>query len=320
MLKEKDDLSWYARKAARALIPAAERPDPAFEKRLAALLGGLRAAGIKGDAGTLTLFTKTLPPGCVRCLKGRGTNLYVTGFCTRDCFFCFNHKPRKDELVVHGIPVDTPAEALEVVERFGLTSVGISGGEPLMFPERVLALIAALRSSPRDLRVELYTNGDRADERLLRLLRDAGLDALRVNLAARGYDSSPVRAALKWIPEVAVEIPVIPAELQRQKNLVIELDVMGVPFLNLHELFVSPENRERMLREGHAPVDRGYERLMWQPVAESGVAALELLLFAAEHARNLSVYYCSCGTQETISRRGLARRRAAAGRCAAPAA
>lgn len=310
MLKESDDLSWYARKAARALLPPAQADDPEFAGRVEDLLRRLRSARVKGNAASLTLYTRRLPPGCVRCLKGRGTNLYTTGFCTRDCFFCFNQKPRRDELVVHGVPVRTPEEAAEVVTRFGLTSVGISGGEPLMFPERVLSLLAALRATKRDLRIDLYTNGDRADEALFHALHRAGLDAVRINMAARGYDTTPARIALRVFSEVAVEMPVIPAELPRQKNLVMELDVLGVPFLNLHELFVCPENRERMLREGHAPVDRGHDHLMWQPVPESGLAALELLLFAAEHATQLSAYYCSCGTQELISRRGLKRRKA----------
>ena len=259
----------------------------------------------------MTLFTRRLPPGCRACLAGRGSNLYATGLCTRDCFFCFNQKPRRDELVVHGIRVRAPEDAAEIVERYRLGSVGISGGEPLLFPERVLAIVRALRALPRRVRVDLYTNGDRVNAEILGALRDAGLDAVRFDLAARGYDASPVRLALRFFDEVAVEIPAIPADLERQKAMILELDALGVPFLNLHELFVSPENSARMRAEGHLPVDAGYERLLWNPVPASAEAALELLLFACQRAKTLSVYYCSCGTQELISRRGLARRKVA---------
>jgi len=258
----------------------------------------------------MTLYTRRLPPGCLGCLGGRGTNLYVTGLCTRDCFFCFNDKPRSDETVVHGIRVERPEDAAEIVRRFRLRSVGISGGEPLMFAERVLGILRALRALPERVRIDLYTNGDRATEPTLASLKEAGLDSVRFNLAANGYDTTPVRRCLRFFTETTVEIPVIPADMPRLKEMVLELDALGVPFLNIHELFSCCENRARLAAKGLA--DKGQpppEHLLWRPVAESEEAALELLLFALENARTLSVYYCSTATQEMISRRGLRRRR-----------
>ncbi|OGR90692.1 MAG: hypothetical protein A2V88_10605 [Elusimicrobia bacterium RBG_16_66_12] len=313
MLKESDDLSWYARKAARACgpVPGAE-PEPGQVERLQALLELLRKAGVKGDAKSMTLFTRRLPPGCKPCLAGQGTNLYVTGLCTRDCFFCFNQKPRKDELVVHGIPVKDPEEAPAIVERFGLRSVGLSGGEPLMFPERVLRLIAALRAMGKPPRIDLYTNGDRADESMLRRLKDAGLDSIRFDVAARDFDLTPVALALTIFDEVAVEVPVVPEQLPQLKTMCLELDLLGVPFLNIHELFICAENEIRVAAEGgRAKAGGESKHLLWRPTAKSLESCLELLLFAQEKCRTLSVYLCSCGTQENISKRGYLRRKRA---------
>lgn len=310
-MKEVDSLSWYARKASRSALPSPEvvDDDPGRADRVRALLSRLKAAGIKGNARSMTLFTRRLPPGCLLCLKGQGSNLYVTGHCTRDCFFCFNEKPRKDELVVHGIPVREPEEAPAIIERFDLKSVGISGGEPLLFPDRVLRLIRALRAMPRKLRIDLYTNGDRVDTILLQELRSAGLDALRFNLVAREFSLYPVRLALRYFEEVAVEIPVIPEQMPQLRGMVRDLDHMGVPFLNLHELFSCSENSGRVAAEGQKLKDAPSKHLLWRPTQASGEAALELLLYALENTRRLSVYYCSCGTQEMISRNGLIRRR-----------
>jgi pyruvate formate-lyase activating enzyme-like uncharacterized protein len=312
MSLENDELSWFARKAARALapLPGAE-PSAERVRTLRGLLERLRAAGIKGSFESLTLYTRRLPPGCRSCVAGQGTNLYVTGLCTRDCFFCFNQKPRKDETVVHGLPIDDPAEAPAIVARYGLRSVGLSGGEPLLRPERVLALLAALKSMPAPPRVDLYTNGDLADDELLRRLRRAGLDAIRFDLAARDYDLEPVRRARRIFAEVAVEIPVVPEHRRKLERMVLELDALRVPFLNIHELFVCAENSARVVAEGQVPLEAESRHLLWRPTADSGIAALELLLFALERAKTLSVYYCSCGTQELIAARGLARRRAA---------
>lgn len=311
-LRPDDDLSWYARKAARASLEFDGEPEPARVEELSGRLHALRAAGIKGDAESMTLYTRRLPPGCRPCLAGRGTSVLVTGLCTRDCFFCFNQKPRVDELVVHGIPVAEPEQAAGIVERFGLRSVGLSGGEPLLRPERVLRLLAALRAMPQPPRVDLYTNGDRADEATLRALKDAGLHSIRFDAVARDFDLAPVRLARRFFDEVAVEVPVVPEQKARLRQMCLELEDAGVPFLNIHELFVSPENQERMrdegrrLREGEAP--RG---LLWRPAAGSLEACLDLLHFALRRCPTLSVYLCSTGTQALISARGLRRRRRA---------
>jgi pyruvate formate-lyase activating enzyme-like uncharacterized protein len=307
-----DSLSWHARKAARALepLPGGE-PSPEREREILVLFERLRWAGIKGDFAAMTFYTRRLPPGCRSCLAGRGSNLFVTGLCTRDCFFCFNQKPRVDEMVVHGIPISDPSEAPAIIKRHGLRSVGLSGGEPLLRPERVLAILAALKGMADPPRVDLYTNGDLATVELLSRLRAAGLDSIRFDLAARDYDLAPVRRAMRIFNEVAVEIPVVPQDKARLEDMVLELDALGVPFLNIHELFACAENLERVTADGQIPLKGDSRHLLWRPTAASGVAALELLLFALERTAFLSVYYCSCGTQEVIASRGLARRRAA---------
>ena len=170
-------------------------------------------------------------------------------------------------------------------------------------------MIRSLRALPRKLRIDLYTNGDRVDKEILQELRSAGLDALRFNLVARDFSLAPVRQALRYFKEVAVEIPVIPEQLPKLRGMVMDLDRLGVPFLNIHELFLCAENSARVTAEGEKPKAERSKHLLWRPTQASGEAALELLLYALEHTRRLSVYYCSCGTQEMISRNGLRRRK-----------
>ncbi|MFH1724380.1 MAG: radical SAM protein [Elusimicrobiota bacterium] len=313
MLEKTDDLSWYARKAdglRRGIAVPAAGEDGARADRVAALLDELRRGGIRGSVEERTLYTRRLPAGCRGCLAGKGTNLYVTGLCTRDCYFCFNAKPRADEIVAHGIRIREPEEAGEIVSRFGLRSVGISGGEPLLFPERVMRVVRTLRTLPERIWIDLYTNGDRADDDVLRGLREAGLDAVRFNLVANGFDTGPVERALRYFDGTAVEVPVVPDRMRELEEMALELDRLGVPYLNIHELFACRENDLRVSGRGHSAEEAGRESaLSWSPVTEGEEAALRLLLFALKNTDRLSVYYCSCRTQETISRRGLRRRR-----------
>jgi len=311
MLKDDDDLSWYARKAdgLRKGIAVARADDDADRgTRVEALLEALRLGGIRGSLERRTLYTRRLPPGCRGCLAGKGTNAFVTGLCTRECFFCFNPKPRTDELVVHGIRLAEPEDAPEVLRRYGLRSVGVSGGEPTMRPERLLRLVRALRTLPFRVRIDLYTNGDRLGDDLLVQLKDAGLDALRFNLVAREFDTEPVERALRYFDETAVEVPVVPERLAEMQDMVLRLDALGVHFLNIHELFVCRENAVRVAREGYRSGGEAGGALLWEPVADADEAALSLLLFALRNTTRLSTYYCSCRTQEDISARGMRRR------------
>lgn len=311
MLKDQDDLAWYARRAdaLRHDLPIERRPDDEGRAvRVDALLQALKDGGIRGSIERRTLYTRHLPPGCRGCLGGKGTNAYVTGACTRECFFCFNQKPRNDDLVVHGVRIAEPEEAPAIVQRYALRSVGISGGEPTLRPDRLLRLVRALRTLPFRVRIDLYTNGDRLTDALLAELKQAGLDALRFNLVAREFDTEPLERAMRCFDEVAVEIPVVPDRMRDLEAMVRKLDALGVPFLNLHELFACRENWAHVAFEGYDANGSKSGVLTWEPVSGADEAALTLLLFALRNTARLSTYYCSCKTQEDISERGMRRR------------
>ena len=277
-------------------------------KRCAALLLKLKKAGIKGWPQRMTLFTRSLPAGCRPCLQGLGSNLAMTLKCNRNCFFCFNPKPRTATMSVHGRSVGSLKEGVELLASLGVKSVGISGGEPLLEKKKVLAFARALRRSfGRSLRIGLYTNGDLLSTRVLRELKSAGVSGLRLNLAANGYDAAPAALALGFFIDVEVEIPMIPEDKGRVLVLLGQLDELGCRHLILHELFASAANVARM--EGRCAHKRR-AGLTWSGVESSEEAALEVLLAAVRTKRKISVYYCSTGTQGWISQRAMARAQA----------
>lgn len=287
-----------------------ERPEESRRRRELLLLE-LARLGVQGCPLRRTLTTTgRLPAGCRPCLEGRGSNLCLTTRCNRDCFFCFNPTPRADGMSVHGRPAGTAEEAAEILASLDVASVGLSGGEPLLDPDLVLRLARSLKArfGPA-LRVDLYTNGDFLTRPILAALRQAGVDALRVNLAARGYDPSPVSLALGAGMPVEVEIPAIAEHQRLVRQMMERLEAMGAHHLILHELFVSAQNLDRLDRRGLAAKgDGASSRLCWRPVSGSEETAYRLMLHALRRKLKLSVYYCSSGTQEWIAENALARR------------
>ncbi len=270
------------------------------------LLGELARLGVKGDPRRRALYTRSRPRGCRVCLKGKGACLSVTNLCTRDCFFCPNPRPRADRVALGGYPIDEESHLVRVVERFGLESIGISGGDPLTRLDRTARLALSLRRRfGPGFWMQLYTNGDLLSDEALRRLRRAGINELRIDLAAYGFDLRPVRRALDGIGRVTIELPVIPEHEARLKRLIGELDALGARHLVLHELGCAAANRRSLARRGYLAKSPRQPTNWMRPVSDSGLAALRLLKHALRTTRRMSVYFCSHDTIEMINRRGV---------------
>ena len=290
-------------------LPTEKNPDDTRGRREALLLE-LGRLGVKGWPQHRTLTTTgRLPEGCRPCLEGRGSNLCMTTRCNRECFFCFNPKPRADGMSVHGRPAKTPEEAVEILEGLDVASLGISGGEPLLDLDMLFGLVGAVRSrfGPA-MRIDLYTNGDLLTPPLAEKLKAEGVGGLRVNLAAREYDPEPVKVALAAGLPAEVEIPAVPEHEARVQELMEKLDRMGAPHLILHELFATGQNLDALeSRRLEAKGEEPGAALPWSAVSKSEETAYRLLAHALRQKMRLSVYYCSCGTQQWIAENALAR-------------
>lgn len=274
--------------------------------RLLELLAGkihFGAGGTKPHKGALS-------PGCVICQDGGWGCNFINRLCTRDCFFCKRwHAPKTEldsETEGHSFP-DAKAH-VEFARCLGIRGVGFSGGEPLLVPDRLLSHLQAMRKEfGNSIYLWMYTNGDRVTPDLMKDLQRAGLNEIRLNLAARGYDLAPLTVARAHIPTVTVEIPVIPEDFEQLKPLMMELQKVGVDFLNLHQLSIEAQNWRFLL-------DRPYrlDCATGLCVHESELCALRLLLHACENGLHLPVNYCSGIYKSRYQKRGYRARRAMA--------
>lgn len=231
----------------------------------------------------------SLSPGCRICGEGGWSCLFINGKCNCRCFYCPSPQDEIGVPTTHRVAFARPTDYAAYLAHFGFRGTSISGGEPLLTPELTLRFLQAVnRSDNRPKHLWMYTNGSLLTADLVKRLRDAGLDEIRFDLSAVDYDLRKVRLAVGTIPVVTVEIPAIPEDVGRLTILLPRLKGAGVDYLNLHQLRLTPFNRDQLAR-------RHYTYLHGEKVTvlESELTALALMQNVVERGIGIPVNYCA---------------------------
>lgn len=255
-----------------------------------------RANILQAASPFLTLSAKetkphwgALSPGCRVCLDGQWSCLFINGKCNCRCFYCPTPQDDLSVPTTNRVPFNTARDYAQYVRRFGFSGASISGGEPMLTFERTIDYIEAVRRElGNGLHIWLYTNGSLVTRERLHALKSAGLNEIRFDISALGYDLSKPEMAAGIIPWVTVEIPAIPEDASRLAALLPAMTTAGVRHLNLHQLRLTPHNFDHLIQ-------RNYTFLHGESVTvlESELTALALLKMAGEQQMALPINYCS---------------------------
>ncbi len=259
-----------------------------------------------------SLWSNWLSPACMACRTGEKTaTFFVDLRCTKNCYFCFNPNQDHYEYFLHHTR-DIVVE-LEQAHAQGVQfdCLAITGGEPLLHADHVVAFIQRARELYPLAHIRLYTSGDLLDEGLLIRLAKAGLTEIRFSIKPSDVDTDSesvyalIKIAVQHITYVMLEVPVIPGELNEMKDMMKRADKLGVKCINLLEMcfpFCSAQAfRDRGFKLRKHPFNVLYN--YWYgggiPVAESERVALELVEFAYDENLSMSVHYCSSDNKNT---------------------
>ncbi|MER9052476.1 radical SAM protein [Mesorhizobium sp. M0910] len=105
----------------------------------------------------------------------REVRIEVNKRCNLACAHCYTDK--KGSLA----PISTMEDAIAQAKSMGATDLSLTGGEPLLDPERTLALVRAGKAN--GMRVRLNTNGWFADRPMQDRLHQSGLTELQVSMS-----------------------------------------------------------------------------------------------------------------------------------------
>ena len=252
------------------------------------------------------LFTHSISPGCELCGQGDWSCLFINGICNARCFYCPSAQNEKGRPMTSTLEFNTPQDYADYVKLFNIKGVSFSGGEPLMTFDRVLLFLKTLRSRvPQSLYIWMYTNGLLVTEDKLKALRDSGLDEIRFDISADHYHLDALKKAVGVIPCVTVEIPAIPEDLEKTREVIGQLHQEGVNHLNLHQIRCTQFNKDRLIKRGYTFVHGPKVTVL-----ETELAALELIQYSLEKNIDLPVNYCSFTYRHQFQRAGAQRRNA----------
>lgn len=282
----------------------------------------VRAKGALFRNGGASISTGALSSACRACSDGLGSKTFVLSLrCNRNCYFCFN--ANQDEGVGREAGVGAGCEGRDAgvgawrreVDEFAaacgdVTHVGLSGGEPLLHRREAVEFVRYVRAHHPGAHVRIYTAGDFLDEDVLAELRDAGLDELRMSVKLDVLDVERADAiiddalavlarAKRFIPDVMVEMPVIPGTAEPMRRLLVRLDELGAFGINLLEFGFPMSDWAQFARRGFKvknppfSVVYDYAYPAGLPIEGSELLCLELLEFAMDEGLALGVHYCS---------------------------
>jgi pyruvate formate-lyase activating enzyme-like uncharacterized protein len=177
--------------------------------------------------------------------------------CNLNCAFCYSPHTIAEDYVGSAF-----GRTLEQITsnhaRTRITGIGLSGGEPFLELEKLLEWVAWFKSHSAQTYLWVYTNGLLANEKRVRRLAQLGVDEIRFNLAATGYDHPTVLENLStsagFIPNVTVEIPAIPKDGHKLLGSLADWEARGVRYLNLHELMYEPGTNAAAMNGPRRPV------------------------------------------------------------------
>jgi len=251
-----------------------------------------------------SFYVGHLPIGCRLCQKGAKLVLFITGICDKRCFYCPLSEARRGKDVVYADEVRVLADEDVVQEARVIQAegTGLTGGDPLISPQRVLHYIRLLKDEFGEKHhVHLYTIGRYLTKPLLRQLKDAGLDEIRFH--PDKVDLPKISWAAKAEITVGAEVPAIPNGSKEIIALIKYLGDAGASFININELEFTETNRAALLIRGIR------SKPPMSLVAEGSEETAFKVLDWALRSANINVHYCPARIKDAVQFRNRIKRK-----------
>jgi len=262
-------------------------------------------------------YLSTLSPACKMCAEGSKMVVLITGNCPAHCFYCplSTKKQHKDVIYADEWQLENEEDVetlLAEAKAIDAHGAGITGGDPLMVPDRTIRYINFLKQHyGSTFHIHLYTSGLVNTQRIPDLIQ-AGLDEIRFHPEPtywKKMNQSPLQKVIKQsvstTAQVAIEIPAIPNMDQEIISLINWADKQKIDYINLNELEFSEQNEEALYTKGYTIKDD-----LSAAAKGSQETAYQVLTYFETQPVNIGIHYCSSSFKDGIQLTNRMKRRA----------
>jgi uncharacterized protein len=233
--------------------------------------------------------------GCKYCVRGEKLVLFVSGKCSRQCWYCSlsNKRKNKDLIFANEREIKTPEEAIKEVKESRATSAGITGGDPLLNFERTIKFASALKKKfGKKFHIHIYLPTKLVTKEKLEKLKKC-VDEVRfhpeflINNKDTTKDIKKIELASKIFGKknTGIELPMIPDRKEEVLDFILGTEDY-VSFVNLNEFELSETNFDRITKE-YELEEGGY-------VAKGSIEAGKWILKELENGNHQRVFHNSC--------------------------
>jgi len=192
-----------------------------------------------------------LPEGCKYCVRGEKLVLFISGKCSRNCWYCSLSDKRKnsEKIWANEREITTKEELIEEAEESNSTSAGITGGDPLLFLDRTIEFASALKNKfGKGFHIHIYLPTKLVDKDKLLKLKEV-VDEARFHPEFL-IDESKIEEDLNKIKlaseifgkqNIGIELPMIPDLKDKILNFIERVQDF-ISFVNLNEFELSETN------------------------------------------------------------------------------
>jgi uncharacterized protein len=279
---------------------------------IAAQIEKLGQKGAHARNDTKSVYLNRLSPGCEACQLGLGSaTFFISLKCHRSCFFCFN--PNQEGYEHFQTEKRDCLAELDQIAQSGqrLEHIALTGGEPLLHREETIEFFRRANEKFPNVYKRLYTTGDQLDAEMGEAFQRAHVDEIRFSIRvhdspnARQHTLKQIALAQLYVPNIMVEMPVLPDALEPMKQILTDLNDLQIFGINLLEFCFPLNNAEEYRRRGYRIKQRPY-RVLYNygyagglPIAGSEAACLHLMDWAIDQKFGLGIHYCSLENKHT---------------------
>jgi len=189
--------------------------------------------------------------GCNLCVKGRKLVLFISGKCSRACWYCSLSEKRKNKNIIwaNEREIKNTKQLIEEAKDSNAKGAGITGGDPLLFLSRTLKFASALKKEFKNkFHIHIYLPTKLVSSSNLKKLSKY-VDEVRfhpefiLDSSTQNKDIEKIKLAENYWKKsnIGIELPMIPDKKQEILEFILKIkDIVG--FVNLNEFEISDTN------------------------------------------------------------------------------